>query len=319
MQLILLLICLTYSVNVIGDAPDFEAVRQMVFSDPAAELPHYEVSKEKFGPSEDGASNQLLKDAQRTLENSADFVTFGHEQKLFQPNGICFSGRWHIDKASKFTGLFSHGTDVPAIVRISVMLSGTTRADKRAVGMAIKLFAPGQAQTANILVMESMGGRHLQHISDAVLDNHPTLGSIPGIADLKLLLRIRKDLNRALTHTGSSGVKIRYLPLQHVAATNIEQGRELLAPYWIRLHVAAGTPKIDADDFREELTLHHYPNGVLSYVISVAPDNGGSKRKADWKEIGKLELTDSVISKACDTRLHFKHHGLTIPLVYPMH
>ncbi len=312
MHLTVLFISLAHSSIVHGEAVDFEAVRLMVFSEPALELPHYEVSEEKFGPSKERVNNQLLKDAERTLKNDADFVSYERGQKLFQPNGICFSGSWEIDKSSPFTGLFSQGTNIPAIVRTSVMLSGTKQADKRAVGMAIKLFAPGPPQTTNILVMESMGGKYLQHVTDAVLDNHPTLGNIPKIADLGVLLRIRKDLKRALKNTDSAGIKIRYLPLQHVAATNIKTGSELSSPYWIRLQVAPGTPKINAEDFREELSLAHYPDGVLSYVISVAPDNGGSKRKAEWEEIGKLELTDSVISLACDTKLHFRHHGLVV-------
>ena len=312
MHFILLLISLAQSAIVHSEVVDFEAVRKMVFSEPALELPHYEVSEEKFGPSKDLAKNQLLKDAERTLKNNADFLSYERGQKLFQPNGICFSGSWRIESSSPFTGLFSQGTNIPAIIRTSVMLSGTNQADRRAVGMAIKLFAPGQAQTTNILVMESMGGKHLQHVTDAVLDNHPTLGNIPKIADLGVLLRIRKDLKRALKNTDSAGIKIRYLPVQHVAATNIKTGRELSSPYWVRLQVAPGTPKVNLEDFREELSLAHYPSGVLSYVISVAPDNGGSKRTAEWKEIGKLELTDSVISRACDTQLHFRHHGLVV-------
>ena len=74
--------------------------------------------------------------------------------------------------------------------------------------------------------------------------------------------------------------------------------------------MAPGTPKIAAEDFREELSLQYYPEGALSYVISVAEGNGGSKRRAEWLEIGHLELTDFVISSACDTKLHFRHHGL---------
>lgn len=310
MQFITLLMCLTHTAIVSSDVVNFETVRQMVFADPAVELPHYEVSKAKFGPSNNHLGNQLLDDAKRTLTSDADFVTFEHGQKLFQPNGICFSGRWNIDKPSQFTGLFRAGTDIPAIVRTSVMLSGTTQKDKRALGMAIKLFPPGQQQTINILVMESMGGKYLSHVTDAVLDNHPSLGSMPKIADLGLLLRIRKDLNRTLKETDSVGVKIRYLPLHHVAAANLEAGKVLRSPFWIRLRVAAGTPKIDSEDFREELAIHRYPGSTLSYMVSVAADNGGSKRHADWHEIGTLELTDSVVSTACDTKLHFRHHPI---------
>lgn len=309
MQFLTYVIVFSFSLTALAAENTFESVWKKVISDPYAELPQYEVSKEKFGPGKPPEQNLLLRDAERTLRDDADFASWHHGHKLFQPNGICFSGRWQIDTPSTFTGLFSNGTDIPAIVRVSVMLSGTTQADKRALGMAIKLFPPDQSASENILVMESMGGKYLTHVTDAVLDNHPTLGNIPKIADIGVLLRIRKDLKSAIKLAETDEIKLRYLPLMHIATSTLADGEQDVSPYWIRFQASGGTPKIDAQDFRDELRLEHYPDGVLSFAISVAGANAGSKSKAEWDQIGRLELTAYTISATCDTALHFKHHG----------
>ena len=311
-QLIMILSCLAVSVFVAAQDSSFECVKTRVFSDPYDELPQYGVSKGKFGPAGNRSDNRLLTAATRTLRDPTDFAKFDHGQKLFQPNGICFSGHWLIDKPSSYSGLFAPGTKVPVIVRASVMLSGTTRSDQRALGLAIKLFVRGDTHSVNVLVMESMGGKHLKHITDAVLDNQPGLGNIPKLANLGVLLRIRKDLQRAMKEADTNGIKLRYLPLDHIAAATVAAGGEINAPHWIRFHVAPETPRVEADDFRDELSLRHYPLHKLRYIISVAPQNAEGKRHAAWSEIGYIELAEDVISKSCDTKLHFKHHGAVL-------
>ena len=311
MRYFVYLLVLTHTTLSFAVEAGYEAVRSAVFSAPYDELPRFEVNKKRFGPADGGDRNLLLADAKRTLSSSADFADFGQDHKLFQPNGICFSGRWIIDRPSPFTGLFSQGSDIPAIARASVMLSGTTRGEKRALGLGVKLFAPGETESINVLVMESMGGRVLQHVTNAVLDNHPGLGSIPKIADLGTLLRIRKDLKQALKQTAVDGIDLRYLPLEHVSAVGVPATQQVVSPRWLRLAVPTHIPRVDADDFRDELRTHHYPGHQLVYELSVAADNGRSKRSATWQTIGKLVLDESVTSATCDLKLHFRHHGAT--------
>lgn len=311
MRYLLCLLISIYTTLCFAVESRFETVRSVVFSDPYDQLPHLEVNKKLFGPSDHDERNLLLNDAKRALANPADFANFGQGHKLFQPNGICFSGRWIIDGPSPFTGLFSQGSDIPAIARASVMLSGTTRGEKRALGLGVKLFAPGEAETINVLVMESMGGRVLRHVTDAVLDNHPGLGSIPKIADLGTLLRIRTDLKQALEQTAADGIDLRYLPLEHVSAVGVPATQQVVSPRWLRLAVPTPVPRVNAEDFRDELRTHHYPGHQLVYELSVAADNGGSKRSATWQTIGKLVLDESVTSATCDLKLHFRHHGFS--------
>lgn len=288
-----------------SDSASFDRVRAAVFSDPYDTLPQYGVDAALFGESGDGPGNALRRAASRTLESRADLIDFPRGQKLFQPNGICFSGSWHIEGESQYTGLFASGTQVPAIVRASVMLGGTRRADRRAFALAVKLFPPEEAHTVNVLVMESMAGRRLDHVTDAVLDNHPSLGGVPPLTSLGTLLRIRADLRAAdQAHDGDGDIRYRTL---HRPAAIGTVARDVTAPHWIRLSVPATVARVAADDFRRELDTGRYARDELHYTIEVAERHPGGKRKAAWASIGRLVLQESVTSATCDRRLHFGH------------
>ena len=118
----------------------FEAIRTLLLQDPYAQLPHYEVTGTLFGPSGGRPENRLRAAAIRTLSNNADVFDFPAGQKLFQPNGICFMGRWEIDQGSPYDGYFSNPSRGLLIVRASVTLSETQRGARRAFALAGKLF-----------------------------------------------------------------------------------------------------------------------------------------------------------------------------------
>jgi hypothetical protein len=68
---------------------------------------------------------------------------------------------------------------------------------------------------------------------------------------------------------------------------------------------SADVSRVDADDFRDELRLANYPDG-LRFDVWVA-DRGTRDGAKDWHRIGVIEITDDAVSASCDHRLHFAH------------
>lgn len=291
------------------DHASYESIKRAVFHDPYDVLPQYTVSADLFGDSGQSDNNKLLRAAQRTLTQDDDLLDFPDKQKLFQPNGICYAGIWRTEHELGYSGLYRTALSVPVIVRASVMLSGTKVRDKRAFGLAVKLFPSGRGPSKNVLLMESMGGSYLNHVLDAVVDNHPRLGSLPRLKDLGVALRIRKDLTRAEKARDDGIANIRFRTVQHLARID-EVGNAIeapSAPYWLRLTASSNLPRVKADDFRDELNVNRYPNNKIVYEIDVAEQGSGKKREALWHKLGELILEESVTSHTCDKRLHFAH------------
>ena len=151
-----------------------------------------------------------------------------------------------------------------------------------------------------------MGGRRVDHVLDAVVDNEPALGGLPPLVRIPTLLRIRRDLRDADAEVHGGGGSIRYRSVTPLAAVASTSPR---APHWVRLRVPAAHARVDADDFRDELNLARYPDSRIAYRIEVADAATGGKQQAQWRVIGQLLLTASVVSASCDTRLHFPHPG----------
>ena len=222
---------------------------------------------------------------------------------------------WKINHSSPYSGLFQARKNVPVVVRASVSLSGTKQRDKRAFGMAIKLFPNIQSTvTENIFLMHSLGGTKTQHVANLPLTNEPALGELPPFSQLLTAYRLESDLEEA--DKGFSGEKAnaRFRPVSHLAevllpndekAKNVTQG-----PYWLKASLKPDTPLVNRDDFRDELSLQHYPNKTLSWVLSAANFNDAGIDKAQWQEIGEITLTESVASLTCDTKLHFNHPAI---------
>ena len=286
----------------------YKAIYAIVFSEPYPALPQYIIDRQQFGQSGDRDDNRVLNAGIRTLSSPEDHVAFPGGQKLFQANGICFAGEWRVHSSSPYTGLLAQGTAVRVIVRASVSLDGTLQKDKRAFGMAIKFFPTANptevAATRNIFVMHSLGGVRVRHVLDLPLDNAPELGSLPPFGQWRTALRLQSDFELADEKTSGLPANVGYRSISGL----VEQNGELLsAPRWLRLRVAPDSPRIDRDDFRDELRLEYYPGGQLAYDIAVADGKEGAKNDASWQSIGELLLTQSITSPGCDQRLHFKH------------
>ncbi len=290
----------------------YAAVKAAVFSDPYAARPQYTVTARLFGPGGDDPANALRAAAARTLTSDADLVDFAHGQKLFQPNGICYAANWQIDADSPFSGVFAATTRLAAIVRISVMLGEVRRGARRTLGMGIKLFvdASGGERSVDVLVMDAIAGSSRAHVAAARLDNAPDYGGLPPLGSWGTALRIRRDLETVDGKLSSAGPNLRYRSLDHLAAAGLSGAATPRAPHWIRLSTAPGTAAVEAEDFRDELALRHYPGNRLVYRIEAAAYAEGGKSAAEWQQLGQLELVEDVVSYSCDARVHFSHPRL---------
>lgn len=74
------------------------------------------------------------------------------------------------------------------------------------------------------------------------------------------------------------------------------------------LKASSDVPIIDKEDFRDELDVAHYPNGIV-FDIYVS-DVTHKSNEDGWKRIGLIHLDDSMVSYGCDRRLHFAHPKL---------
>ncbi|WP_252728052.1 hypothetical protein [Alteromonas sp. C1M14] len=298
-----------------ANAAAFKRVKDRVFSDPYSRLPQYKVTRKLF---DKNGENLLLQHAKRTLSSKANFVALASNQKLLQANGICFAGTWTIYPSSSYTGLYRARVDIPAIVRASVSLSGTKQADKRAFGIAIKLFFDGQSDvTENIFLMHSLGGTKTKHVANLPMTNEPKLGELPPFSQLFTAYRLERDLEEADRAFSGKKANPRFRPVSQLADTEVkwEQGEHkentpANGPYWLKASLKPGTPLVDKEDFRDELALAHYPAHKITWVLSGAPYTEAGIEKAVWREIGELTLTESVVSLTCDTQLHFHHPSL---------
>src|SRR5467141_2140399 len=91
-----------------------------------------------------------------------------------------------------------------------------------------------------------------------------------------------------------------YTTLFPISTLRLKPGDRVVTPDLMMLNVAPGTPKIDAEDFRDELRVSNYPGHKLVYTINVKNfDEEG------WTRLGVMEFTEDVVSEGGDKRLHF--------------
>lgn len=265
------------------DGSTFNEVKEVAYSGPYSDLPvHRGLRPGKFV--------EFFNHATRNLIDRRDVLPYF--EKLIHSNGICFTGTWRIDTKTPYTGYFAEGSQGLLLVRGSVAGPAVMAGDRRAFGYAGKIWPtldPDEKhKPANWVTVSKLSGARRQHILDYMPTNKPAVGRDPG-ANL-----VNRGIFRLLdTRPG-------WRQLHPISTLAMTHDQPVVTPDLLMLRVAAGTPRADERDFRDELRLENYPEHKLVYTINVK-DFG----EPAWTRIGEMELTDYAIAEGGDRRLHF--------------
>ncbi|MCC5644883.1 hypothetical protein LC607_18445 [Nostoc sp. CHAB 5824] len=266
------------------DGSTYKEVKEVGFSGPYGEpLPYQQgVGLTTFV--------QLFNDAARNLFDRRDIRP--HYDKLIHANGVCYTGLWKITEDSPYTGYFTKGSEGLVFARLSVAGAGIKRGDRRALGLAGKVYPTlnpdEKVKPGNFVTVDYLTGIKTKHITDTELTNFPDVGPDIGA----------KLVNRVIFRLVDKRPGFRQV--FPISTLGVEPGGKVVTPDLFMLRVAEGTPKIDAEDFRDELRLENYPNHTLVYTINVK--NFDEK---EWTKLGVIELNDYAICEGCDKRIHF--------------
>lgn len=278
----------------------FKEVRDLVFSDPYDTFPN---KRANIFSMFKGFTNLLWQDSETILSERADIVP--HVDKLLHLTGISLTGTWKITEDNEYTGLFKKGTEALILVRCSSLLgrSRRTRSIRRGFAIAGKIFPTMDPEervgTANFITIDALGGTRARKFTDVALTNEPALG-----VNLTLLGFIGAVFNVLIVFNLTDSDAL-HRPLYPLGEEGLAEGEVANTPYWLQLSHAEGNGSSDASDLRNELNVENYKDGILRFVISVAPYDEKGNRV--FKPIGEIALNESVVSAAGDHRIRFYH------------
>lgn len=283
----------------------FNQLWSKVKSDPytATGYPHYKTNLNDLY----SEPQTLLHDSRRNLSTDDDLIA--PIQKLIHPIGICLAGSWNITAPTKWTGYFSQGSKALLIARFSENSGQELTTDLRSFGLAGKLFPtldPNQVvKTANFHTISDTGGTIIPHALDAVLNN-----DIINVNPVGAVFQAVNGSAIATTfaeaeHTAdlTQGAIRQVYP---IAKLGLPSDATYKAPIWVRFVATSDLPRNNSKDFRDELNIKNYPNG-LRYDIFAADTGTRIPDVKAWQKIGYLEFYDSVVGSTCDHSLHFHH------------
>jgi hypothetical protein len=265
------------------DGSTFAEVKEAAFSGPYDSLPsNPTVGMKTF--------LQFLNGSARNLADKRDIRPW--YRKLIHPNGICYTGIWRIERESPYTGYFSRGSQALCITRLSVAGADTRVGARRAFGIGGKVFPtldPNErVKPGNFVLVSNLSGAKDRHVLDIEVTNAPPLGLHPqAFLVNRILFRIMDS-------------RPGWRQLFPISTLGLERGTRAVTPDLMRLPPLEGTPRIDADDFRDELRLRNYPDGKLSLAIDVRNFD-----ERDWTRLGRIDFTEDAVSDGGDHRLHF--------------
>ncbi len=283
----------------------FSDVWGQVSSDPYEALPQDEVSFKRFFS---GFTDLLLQNSKRTLDDRSDLLP--RFDKLLHPNGVCLKGTWNMTEPSPYTGAFKAGTSSLIIIRASTALSNTKSNQNRAFGIAGKIYPTLDEQhseplkTANFFTIEDLGGKRRKYFLDSVNGND-IIKITPSVTAFFKGLEGALVLKDFLAADQSNPQTALIRELYPISELGLAAGEKAVTPIWMKIEAAADMPRIDEDDFRDELNVKNYPQG-LRLDISVA-SKGSRLGSKEWQKVGYMEFNESITSESCDHRLHFSH------------
>jgi hypothetical protein len=241
--------------------------------------------------------DMLTASVERTLSTDDDILD--PFQKLVHPIGICFAGTWTISEDSPYTGYFAKGKQGRIIVRASEALGNPDSGSYRSFGLAGKIYPTTNANdarelpTANFFTIDDLGGTTAAHFLDTGKTNEPaTSFHASQLAIFPTLTKIAKSFAAADSNPGVRQV-------YEIAELGLADPAQAVTPYDFQL-LSEDAQRVDATDFRDELRLSNYPNG-LNFGIYVADAGSG------WQRLGQIHLDDEALAFGCDHQLHFHH------------
>lgn len=280
----------------------FKEVRDQVFSDPYKVLPQLRVTFRSFFR---GFTNVLLKAAERALDDPSDLRPY--HTKMVHPNGCALFGTWNITEKSPYTGYFSQGSKALIAVRCSTALSHTTSGHYRGFGFVGKLFPTTnpleRVKTADFFAIDVFAGTKAAHFTDVELTN-----DVPTGFNIDAVFNFFAGLASVLTFRRADGNN-NFRELYPIAELGLPEGAKAVVPRWIMIRASPSSGKVNKADFRDELMVGNYPNKTLRFEIWVANALLPSGKR-DVKEIGYIDLTESIASDSADHRLAFRHPRL---------
>src|SRR6266542_241609 len=233
---------------------------------------------------------QFLNGSARNLVDKRDIRPW--YRKLIHPNGICYAGVWRIDRDSPYTGYFARGSEGLCIARLSVGGGNSSASAKRAFGIAGKVFPtlnPNETvKPANFVLVSNLSGVKERHVLDIEATNFPQVGRDPQAFIVNRLLFRMMDSRPG------------WRQLFPISTLGLERGSKVVTPDVMRLTPVEGTPRVDADDFRDELRLERYPDHTVTFAVEVRNFD-----ERNWTRLGKIDFTEDAISDGGDHRLHF--------------
>lgn len=282
----------------------FDEVWSQVASDPYDTLPQVSVTLSSFYGF---LRNRILDASRRTLGDRRDLLPWF--RKLLHPSGICLAGTWNITADTPYTGHFKKGSRALFIARASTALTATRRGQYRAFGVAGKLFPTTDpravVETANFFTIEDLGGTLRDHFLDALNTNDIIQISLTPASFLATPVGIAVAKAFAIADRTFDVTQTLERQLYPIAELGEDDPAQAVAPRWMLITGSADVPRVDAEDFRDELRLASYPDG-LRFDIWVADQGTRLGRKA-WEKIGHIEFVEDAVSDSCDHRLHFSH------------
>ena len=244
--------------------------------------------------------SKIKKNATRTINERMDIME--PTVKLAHPNGICLSGVWKMTEESPYTGYFKQGQSGLFIGRASTAMNGTKRGEYRGMALAGKVFPtmnPDQtSKPGHFFLVDDLGGTKADNWTSVEMTNEPKVSQTWAV-----LSKIAYAIKLAVTFgqvDSNPNIRQTY-EISELGESNPEAA---VTPQWMMVK-AAPNQNADEEDFRDELRMENH-NGLLLLEV-----HAGSTKDADgnvkFQRVGTIEVTESIVSATCDSRLHFAH------------
>jgi hypothetical protein len=198
----------------------------------------------------------------------------------------------------------------------------TLRGIRRSFGMALKPYPTANEnhenllQTANVFLVDDLGGTTASHIIEVGLTNAPQVTGLNRGNEIPILLKeglVFELIDRMAT--------IRQV--YPIAELGKASGEQTNAPEFMRLKACSAHSAIGEEDVRNEVLAQIFDKGnpepkrTLGFDISVS-DRGkksgfvlfpkGQRRTiTNWQTIGKVSFSNGVASYNGDFVIHFRH------------